>query len=57
VESEIKEYIRVYCNGSSVVVPPEDADNYQDGDGYEYEKTKVFMTEDQYKNLPEFEGF
>lgn len=56
----IKErFVRVEMDGSWCVMPPEDAKEFIEPNdfGDKYTHSDIYLTRDQYKALPEFEGF
>jgi hypothetical protein len=50
-------FVRLTYDGISCLMTPDDAlDLEKDGDT-KYEKSDVFITQDQFDNLPEFAGY
>jgi hypothetical protein len=56
VTSELNRYAKICCDGSYVICPWDEAANYLDDD-YDLILIEVFMTREQFENLPEFNGF
>jgi len=52
-----KEYTRVACDGSFVILLEEEIADFYDGENEDLVFSKVQLTDDQYEALAEFEGF
>lgn len=55
---EPRDFVKIGCDGSFVIVRPgEESDFLDGGDPTDYTVEKVRMTARQYDKLPEFDGF
>ncbi len=51
-KAEKKKYIKTICDGVSCILEPHESVDYEDCTSEE-----IYLTEDEFDNLPEFEGF
>lgn len=50
-------YVRLDLDGSWCVMTPAEADEYVSQSGREYTREDIYLTADQFNNMPEFQGF
>lgn len=53
-----RRFVKLAVDGTAVTMPPEEVQSFMDGsDPTEYTVNDVWLTQDEFEALPEFQGF